>query len=129
MLSLYHAPSIVVVYAGDNDIAFGKSHTRVADDFRTLLGQVHARLPSTRILFLTIKPSLARIEWLDPMQTANALIADDSRADDRLHYVDIHTPMLDATGHPNDHFLASDGLHLSAEGYILWTQLLLPLLP
>jgi lysophospholipase L1-like esterase len=129
LLILYHAPSIVVVYAGDNDIAFGKSPTRVADDFRTLVGQVHARLPSTRILFLAIKPSLARIEWLDPMQTANALIADASRANDRLHYVDIHTPMLDTTGHPRARFLASDGLHLSPEGYALWTRQLLPLLP
>ena len=66
---------------------------------------------------------------VDPMQTANALIADASRANARLHYVDIHTPMLDATGHPNDRFLASDGHHLSAEGYALWTRLLLPLVP
>ena len=118
----------MVIYAGDNDIAFGKSPTRVADDFQTLVGRVRARLPSTRILFLAIKPSLARIQWLDPMQTANALIADDSRVDDRLHYIDVHAPMLDPTGHPLDRFLASDGLHLSAEGCALWTQLLLPLL-
>lgn len=60
LLVLRHAPNTVVFYAGDNDIAFGKTPDRVAADFRTLARGIHARLPDARILFLAVKPSIAR---------------------------------------------------------------------
>jgi len=62
------------------------------------------------------------------MKQANERIAKLSQSDPRLEYLDIATPMLGADGKPRKELLAKDGLHLSAEGYKLWTSLTKPLL-
>ena len=129
LLVLRHAPNTVVFYAGDNDIAFGKTPDRVAADFRTLARDVHARLPDARILFLAIKPSIARWALTGPMREANRRIREHCALDPRLAYVDVHTPMIGPDGLPRADLLHTDGLHLSAAGYALWTRILAPLLP
>lgn len=129
LLVLRHAPNTVVFYAGDNDVAFGKTPDRVADDFRTLARGVHARLPNARILFLAIKPSIARRALAAPMREANRRIREYCASDARLAYVDVRTPMLGPEGRPRADLLHADGLHLSAAGYALWTRLVAPLLP
>ena len=129
LLVLRHAPNTVVFYAGDNDIAFGKTPDRVAADFRSLARDVHARLPDARILFLAIKPSIARWNLVGPMREANRQIREHCALDPRLAYVDVHTPMIGPDGRPRADLLYADGLHLSAAGYALWTQLVAPLLP
>lgn len=129
LLVLRHAPNTVVFYAGDNDIAFGKTPDRVAADFRTLARDVHARLPNTRILFLAIKPSIARWALTGRMREANRRIREHCAVDPRLAYVDVHTPMIGPDGLPRADLLHTDGLHLSAAGYALWTRILAPLLP
>ena len=128
LLILKHQPRIVVFYAGDNDIAAGKGAERVASDFAELTKRVHATLSQTKILFIAIKPSLARWNMYDRMATANELIRGACNADIRLTYIDIATAMLDSGGRPDSVFFVSDGLHLSASGYRLWTQLVKPYL-
>ena len=126
LLVLRHAPRTVVFYAGDNDIASGKTPAQVAADFVTFARELHATLPATRILFLAIKASIARVNLLREMQTANRRIAEHCDSDGRLIYVDVHTPMLAARGEtPRPELLVSDGLHLSAAGYALWTQIVM----
>ena len=126
LLVLRHVPSTVVFYAGDNDIAFGKTPDRVAADFRALTRHVHARLGNTRILFLAIKPSLARWALVERMREANRQIQAFCGSDARLLYVDVHTPMIGPGGRPRPELLHTDGLHLSTAGYALWTQLVTP---
>ena len=129
LLVLRHAPGTVVFYAGDNDVAFGKTPDRVAADFRTLARDVHARRPNARILFLAIKPSIARWELVGEMREANRQIRAYCGSDARLLYVDVHTPMIGPDGLPRPELLHTDGLHLSTAGYALWTQLVTPHLP
>ena len=57
---LKHEPRIVALYAGDNDIAAGKSPTQVAADFKQFVKSVRIMLPKTRIIFIAIKPSIKR---------------------------------------------------------------------
>ena len=86
-------------------------------------------MPSTRILFLAIKPSIARWSLVEQMREANRLIQDRMDTDSCLTYVDVHTPMIGADGLPRPELLVDDGLHLSASGYALWTSILQPHLP
>ena len=69
-----HRPSTIVFYAGDNDIAAGKSAQAVAADFAELGRRVWAELPETRFIYVAIKPSLARWHLAPEMRAANALI-------------------------------------------------------
>ena len=74
-LILKHQPRTVVFYAGDNDIAAGKTAERVASDFVALAKRVHATLTQTKILFIAIKPSIARWNLYSRMTAANELIS------------------------------------------------------
>ena len=121
-------PATIVFYAGDNDLASGKSPGQVCADYRRLVALLREALPDVRILFLSIKPSPARVRLLDAIRQANALIREDSRRDPRLAYVDVFTPMLDAQGAPRGELFTEDGLHMNSQGYALWTQILAPLL-
>lgn len=119
-----YRPRAVVLYAGDNDLdeRTGKTAADVVRDFETFTSRVHAAVPHARIYYLAIKPSRLRWARWPEMAKANAEIAARCAADPRLGFLDVATPML-ATGEPpsRDLFLI-DGLHLSAEGYALWTR-------
>lgn len=117
-----HAPRVILVYAGDNDLADGKSPERVADDFGTLVARVHERLPDAFLGFLAIKPSVQRRHLLAEIRAANALVRETTSRDPRLFYVDVFDPMLGTDGEPRVELLAADGLHLSPEGYRVWAR-------
>lgn len=123
---LPYQPQIVVVYAGDNDIAAGKSPAHVFADYQRLVKVIHANLPETQIVFIAIKPSLARWKLCEQMAKANALIEDFNRNSEQLTFVDIAAPMLGEDGKPRKALFREDGLHLSEAGYKLWTKLLRP---
>ncbi|HUG93383.1 MAG TPA: D-alanyl-D-alanine carboxypeptidase/D-alanyl-D-alanine-endopeptidase [Planctomycetaceae bacterium] len=125
-LVLTHAPRTVVLYAGDNDIAQGKTPERVAADFADFCDAVHQKLPETKIVYIAIKPSRARWRLFETMSRANALMAGQCADDDRLQFVDIVEPMLGHDGQPRPELFVADGLHLSAAGYRLWASLLEP---
>ncbi len=125
---LPYKPRVVVVYAGDNDIAAGKTPEQVRADYRALTKKVLDALPRTRIVYISIKPSLKRWHLFEKMQEANRLIEQDCAGDERLVYLDIAGPMLGPDGKPRAELLAADQLHLSEKGYALWTRLLRPCL-
>jgi lysophospholipase L1-like esterase len=123
-----YKPRVVVLYAGDNDLAAGKTPAQVSEDFRSFVAIVRRTLPETRIAFVAIKPSLARLNIMDKARETNQLIRDYARGDDRLAYVDVFTPMLDASGKPRQELFLEDGLHMNAKGYAIWRDLIAPIL-
>jgi lysophospholipase L1-like esterase len=123
---LKYEPRVIVFYAGDNDIADGKSPQRVAGDFQAFVRRVQQRLPDTQIIYLSIKPSLARWKLWPTMQQANARVKKLCRGDHRLRYVDTAAAMLGPDARPRADLLLDDGLHLNAAGYREWTALLSP---
>ena len=124
---LPYKPSIIVLYAGDNDIAAGESPEGVFGDYKSFVKIVHDKLPRVPIIYMSIKPSASRWKLWPKMDRANSLIRDYSVNDTRLFYVDGATPFLGADGKPDAKFYLSDKLHLSAAGYKIWTELLSPI--
>lgn len=127
-LVLRHTPATVVFYAGDNDLASGRTPEQVLADFEAFVRAVHATLPATRIAFVAIKPSLARWAIVDKVREANRLIRAVCDRDDRLGFVDVDGPMIGWDGKPRADLFAQDGLHLSPKGYALWNVLVAPFL-
>ena len=123
---LRYKPRTIVCYAGDNDIAAGKSPEQVAHDVAQVVEQIHTALPQTRFVYIAIKPSIARWKLIDKVRSANAQIAASMKDDPLASFMQIETEMLGADGLPRKELFVADGLHLNAEGYRLWTKLLLP---
>jgi lysophospholipase L1-like esterase len=122
-----YSPARVVLYAGDNDIASGKSVTQVFDDYLELVQRIRGDFPEAEILFISIKPSRARWDQWPAMATANTRIREYTMSHPKLVYVDLASPLLDDNGQPGDVYIA-DGLHLNERGYHLWQQHLAPYL-
>jgi lysophospholipase L1-like esterase len=125
---LPYQPRLIVVYAGDNDISGGWISEQVAVTFEKFTRAVHAKLPQTRILFIAIKPSILRWTQIDRMRSTNAIIRAYCERDDRLAFIDFDTLMLGFDERPRRELFVEDGLHLSPQGYQLWTNAIRPLL-
>jgi lysophospholipase L1-like esterase len=125
---LPYKPNIIIVYAGDNDLANGKKPEQILDKYKQLVQLIHMNLPQTRIGYIAVKPSLARWNLIDRIRKTNDLIRNYSRQDRLLTYIDIFTPMLGKDGIPRKELFASDGLHLNRQGYALWRDIVSPAL-
>lgn len=121
-----YQPRQIVFYAGDNDIAGKTPPQKVLEDYQAFVAKVREKLPTTPIIFLSIKPSVARASMLPAQQEANALIRDYIATDKTQTYVDVATPLLGPDGQPNPALFVQDGIHMKPEGYALWTKILTP---
>jgi len=123
----YH-PRLIVFYAGDNDIAAGASPETVCRRFADFLEAIRSGGVNAPVIFIGIKPSLARWHLIDRIRGANHLIEEYCRAHPELnaHFLDVEKPMLGPDGLPQPELFVNDGLHLSDKGYQLWSELLKP---
>lgn len=122
-LVLPYRPRLVVLYAGENDLTEGAGPQDLLSHFVRFVKQVQTAQPNTRIAYLSIKPSPSRLAHMMTMREANLLIQTHVLAHDDLDYIDVHTAMLDNDGRPRAELYVRDQLHLSAEGYGLWRQI------
>lgn len=123
---LKHEPRMILLYAGDNDIAAGKSPKRVRDDFEAFVNLVHEKLPKTKIAYISIKPSILRWNLWEKMQRTNQMIEAYCKDHDNLEFIDITKPLLDADGKPKKELFRPDGLHLNEKGYAAWADVIKP---
>ena len=123
----YH-PRVVVYYAGDNDVERNVPAPEIAHQFALFEEKVHDALPDTKVIFISIKPSLRRWKWIETIRTANALVKAYCLKTPHTQFMDIEQQMLGADGKPNPEFLVADGLHMTPAGYRIWTDALRPLL-
>ncbi|MDP9204628.1 MAG: SGNH/GDSL hydrolase family protein [Gemmatimonadota bacterium] len=123
-----YKPRVVILYAGDNDLAEGKTPARVLGDFKNFVAIIERELPTTRLAFVAIKPSIARANIIDKIRQTNQLIRDYVGTDNRLAYVDVFTPMLDSSGQPRRELFRDDGLHMNDKGYAIWRALIMPVI-
>jgi len=123
-----YRPRLIVVGAGSNDLKAGKTPEQVTADFAAFVKTVHAKLPNTRIVFLSINPTPARWDQAEVQKQTNQLIRDQISGNPLLTYVAQWEPLLDKVGQPRADLHIADRLHPNAEGYKLRTQLIAPFL-
>jgi lysophospholipase L1-like esterase len=121
-----YKPQNVVFYAGDNDIEANRTPEQIAGDFAAFEKKVHAALPSTEIIFISIKPSIRRWAWIEQIKAANALVKQYCAAHPHLAFVDIVPQMIGPDGKPRKELLLDDGLHMTPAGYKVWNDALRP---
>ncbi len=122
-----YAPRAVVVFVGGNDIGSGKSADYVAGDFAAFLALVRAELPEADVWLLSMKPSKLRWEKWPEMRKLDQALIGFAAADPKVRFVETGRTLLGADGTPDDVYIF-DGLHLNAEGYRRWTEVLKPML-
>ena len=126
---LRYKPKIIVVRAGNNDIAAGKSPEQVVADFQALVEKIYAALPDANIVFLSLNSAPSRWKNVEKERKVNRLVQDYSAASHRgIIFVDLMTSMLKPDGTLREELFRPDRLHCNAAGYQLWTTILRPVL-
>ena len=116
------APRALVLYAGDNDIGDGSPPAHLVSQLQFLLHQVDVTFPDLPVSVLSIKPSPARWHLVARIEEANQGMQRLIVRRNRGLWLNVFDAML-VDGRPRSELFCEDGLHLSAEGYRLWTQI------
>jgi len=128
-LVVRYKPRQVMVYAGDNDLAEGRTPLQVLDSFARFANTVRAELPDARISFISVKPSPSREQLMPQIRETNHVISAYLNLLPNSEFIDIYTPMLGADGRPRMELFRGDRLHMTDEGYRLWHSVIASHLP
>jgi len=120
-----YRPRAIIFYAGENDLAFGKTPAEAAADVSRFLQLKTRKFGDTPVYFITAKPSKLRFDQLERQRAYNDLVRAEARRRRDLKVVDVVGPMLKPDGRPKDIFV-DDDLHMSPEGYRIWTAVVRP---
>ncbi len=124
---LPYSPKTILLNAGGNDLAAGKSPEQIRDAARAFITKIHTTLPDTRIYCLGVPPVLRSIsapEVLAAIRSLNTLLAELARSEKNVEFIDLFPAFLDDQGHPRPDFFVEDGTHFSPKGYASVTELL-----
>ena len=123
-----HKPQIIVFYCGENDIAAGATPQTVFESFKTFVKIIETKLPRTKMVYISMKPSVARWELWEKYKEGERLIKPFVESKSHIEYMDSSISMLDENGEIIKDIFIEDGLHMNEVGYEGWTKQLRPIL-
>jgi hypothetical protein len=119
-------PRAVVVFAGTNDLQprASKPPEILLKTYQRFVERVRTDLPNVPIYFIGITPSPRRWEIWEQAQETNRLVREWSARAPTLFYIETGPALLGEDGEPDADNYRFDGLHLSAQGYAIWTEII-----
>lgn len=123
-----YEPRAVLIYEGDNDVAAGKQPDEIVAEYRDFVNHLYKHLPDTDIYFIAVKPSILRAHLWSTMDEVNNALQELADEHDHVRFLDTSSPMLNEDGTVKAGLLVDDGLHMNANGYAIWTDVVRPVL-
>ena len=118
---LKYSPAKIFIYSGENDINDSANEKEVLDRFISVFTKIRISLPNVPIVFISIKPSIARKEQFGIQTAANQLIKTFISNQENAEFVSVVKKML-LKGKPNPSIFIDDKLHMNRKGYEIWTK-------
>ncbi len=124
-----YAPKQVVIYVGENDISDNALNAdSIFARFKMLYSTIRTKLPTVPLVYIAMKPSPSRVQFIDKVKAANQLISQFIKTEKNIAFVDIYPLMVDGKGNIKEELFRGDRLHMKPEGYALWEKALKPYL-
>lgn len=117
-----YQPKLILVYEGDNDLNAGKSPETVFADYQTFAQKVKEQLPQTKVIFMSVRPSLARIKLKNEQAIFNKSIKKYCKQNKYFYYMNIQKEFYLPNGELMTDIFLEDKLHLNKKGYEIWTK-------
>jgi lysophospholipase L1-like esterase len=117
-------PDYLFIYEGDNDIAEEKKTSRIYNDAKTLVKKLQRDIPSTKIVFISPKPSIKRWHLKKDYEKFNKKLEKLCRRTKNFEYADVWKAMLDENGMVYNNIFLEDDLHLNKKGYDIWEEVI-----
>lgn len=89
---------ILFIYEGDNDIASNKKPRQILKEAKILTSRIQKDMPQTRIVYISPKPSLARVQLKKEYVKLNKKLNRFCKKTDNVEFADVWYPMLDTDG-------------------------------
>jgi len=123
-----YQPKQIIVYCGENDFADNDKLKAdvVVDRFKTFYKKIRSRFPKIEVDYISIKYSPSREKLWPQMKEANKKIAAFMKKESNAEFIDITEVMQDANGKVRNDLFVEDLLHMTPEGYQLWTSVMMP---
>lgn len=113
-------PSKIFIYAGENDINDGVLAEEVLERLKIVVEKIRQK-SNVAIVFISIKPSVARASQIKVQNKANKLIKRYMRKIENGEFVSIVKEMQIKKA-PNESLFVKDMLHMNALGYQIWAK-------
>lgn len=123
-----YKPAKIFIYEGDNDIAKGIDTETLIKQASTLRKRIAKAFPKVPVVFISVKPSVARWDLKDKYVAFNQALKKYAEQQKLTAFVDVWTPMLDANGEVFKDIFLNDNLHMKPNGYQIWQKALQPFL-
>ncbi|MGI8600636.1 MAG: GDSL-type esterase/lipase family protein [Chitinophagaceae bacterium] len=123
-------PKQVVIYAGENDLAYSDTvkAIHVLERFKTLYSLIRKKYSDIPVVYISIKPSVARKFLMPKMEEANKLIKEFLCSEKNASFVNVYSKMLLPDGSPDPIIFLDDNLHMNSKGYAIWQRAIEPYL-
>lgn len=119
-------PSKIILYAGDNDLGDGRAPQEVLLFYKEFVSKLRNRFPDIPCYYISVKPSISRMDIIHQIQFTNKLIKDEIESRNANEYfVNVYDSMVDGAGKPLYRIYEQDGLHLNKQGYEIWKEIIL----
>ena len=121
---LPYKPATIVYYEGDNDIPRGYPAEKIRGNVKRFIDRVLEQRSDTRIYILSPKPSINRMNFWPKYVEAQKALQDLAGEYPNVTYIDVSSPMFNPDGKLNTKIFVSDGIHMNADGYKIWTRVI-----
>ena len=125
---LPYKPSIIVYYCGSNDINGSEKPVPIFLRVKQCCERVMAKLPQTRIYYVSINRAPQKRDRWDIVDSTNALVKEFCSATKNLEFIDVNPVLFDQEKIPRMEFYQSDQLHLTDQAYEEFAALIKPIL-
>lgn len=123
-----YRPRAIFMYAAENDVVNGLTPEEVLADLKKFMDLKSKTLGATKVYFLAAKASPARLAFAADQQKANELARQLATQRSDLVYIDVAHVMWEdgKVGGQLRPLYIPDGIHLTPEGYVIWTGIIKP---
>jgi lysophospholipase L1-like esterase len=122
-----HQPEKVLLLIGINDLAQGITPNKILENYKKILARIQQASPKTTIIIQSVFPTNAAFTTFKNHQgkkeqivAVNTLLQQLAVKEGAL-YLDLFSHLVDSEGQLDKKF-TNDGLHLMAEGYVVWAK-------
>ena len=125
-------PSKVVLLIGANDVNGGVEPNTIIDNLVKIVSEIKENLPETEIYFVSMIPQNNDIEMygdfsaeihVEKIMKINAEMEEVLRGKENVTYIDLFSLLKDENNLLIKEY-STDGLHLTEDGYEIWTNAL-----
>ncbi len=126
-------PSCVVLMIGTNDVDGGVENSKIAENYREIVGKIYRELPSVELYCVSVIPQNEVLETYTTLNieenTEKILLLNEEikkiSTEYGAIYVDLFSRLADSENKLIKEY-SDDGLHLNSAGFEVWTATLKP---